>query len=362
MTAATVRMLPDGAGTTNRTRLFVGASASAHIITALAFALVFTAFVGGVTYAQRPAEAPDVEVVTERMLFTRGPEGPLVLHMVQLVNVGPRAAERVPLPVPQGAVWMDVPDDLVAETDVIVDPRPMAAGEARQYIFTYELPWQRLPMAIRRPLFYPTAMLEVWAEQSLVFRGVGLREAGEEDLAGRLFTVYVSGDLAPHPQWQALLETTTGPAAAVSERERLGQRSDPLDIVRADPLRALWPVAAVLLLITVLAVRRAQHRKTTGVVVGVPGDGATAVEKATATDVAEGPSAPGEGTAGTGQRAVRGGSAAAIARLKEQIVQVDVAYHQGELDDATYNKRRNALRADLLRLMGRSKGTGEDGP
>lgn len=282
--------------------------------------------------AQTPPEAPDVEIVSERLLFTRGPEGPLVLHMVQLVNVGPRRAERVPLSYPQGALLMDVPDGFEAEGGLLVDPAAMEPGEGRQYVFSYELPWQRLPMPIRRAVLYPTASLEVWAEQSLLLRGVGLRALGEEEIAGRRFTVYFTADLSPHPQWQALLETTSGPGAAVSERERLGQRSDPLDIVRANPWQGLLLVAVLALAATALYVRR-RHARGGAVTTGAE----------------TGPGGGGVGPAGkTGE----------VARLKEEIVQLDVAFQSGDLAEDVYLERRRALREDLLRLMGSGRGGG----
>lgn len=295
---------------------------------------------GSAGSAQTPGMAPDVEVAGERMLFTRGPDGPLVLHMVHIVNVGPRRAELIPLPLPEGAVMLDVPPELEMEAGFAVESEPMEAGEARQYVFTYELPWQRLPMPIRRPLFYPTAALELWAEESLLLRGVGLREVGKEDIAGRRFTVYASTDLAPHAQWQVLLETTTGPAASVSERDRLGQRSDPVEIVRANPLAAGLLLAAVIVVIGAVIARRRGAR-----VDAVQADSPL-------------PTSGGDGL--REERPHRGGKAAAVARLKEQIVQVDVAYQNDELAQDVYVERRAALRQELMTLLGRGGEAGGD--
>lgn len=280
----------------------------------------------GTVLAQTPAEAPDVEVVSERLLLTRGPEGPLVLHMVQLVNVGPRPAERVPLSYPEGALLLDVPENLTAADGLLIDPEPMAPGDARQYIFSYELPWQRLPMPIRRAVLYPTAAFEAWAEESLLLRGVGLRAMGEEEIAGRRFTVYFTPDLPPHPQWQALLETTSGPMAAVSERERLGQRSDPLDIVRANPWQGFLIAAVVVVAGTALFVRRRHHRRL-----------------GTVNPVEDGNVADGRAPSG---------KAGEVARLKEEIVQLDVAFQSGDVAEDAYEERRRVLRRELLRLLG----------
>lgn len=301
--------------------------------------------------AQIPPEAPDVEIVTERMLFTRGPGGPRVLHMVQLVNIGPRVAERVPLAAPLGAVWLDVPEELSAEQDVLIDPRPMAAGEARQYVFTYELPWQRLPMVIRRPLLYPTGVLELWAEtDTLTLRGVNVRPEAIEEIGGIHFTVYVSADLQPHPQWQVVLETTTGPGARASPLERIGQRSDPLDIVRNHPLPGLLLLAVVLLAVGLFIARRINARTSAGAgkVTVTPERRETAQPSA--------PSADGRVPASGDGRV---SSSDEVARLKEAIVQVDVAFQNGDLDEDVYVERRDALKSQLLQLMRGQRGAGE---
>lgn len=290
--------------------------------------------------AQIPPEAPDVEVIAERMLFTRGPGGPRVLHMVQLVNIGPRVAEQVPLAAPLGAVWLDVPEQLSAQQDVLIDPRPMAAGEARQYVFTYELPWQRLPMAIRRPLLYPTGVLELWAEtDALTLRGVNVRPDAMEEIGGIHFTVYVSTDLQPHPQWQVVLETTTGPGARASPLERIGQRSDPLDIVRNHPLPGLLLLAVVLLAVGLIIARRINVRTSAGAM------------KVTVSPETAQPSAP----SGGGRVSTSG----EVARLKEAIVQVDVAFQNGDVDEDVYVERRRALKSQLLQLMRGQRGAGE---
>ena len=110
-----------------------------------------------------------------------GPGGVQVLHMMELVNAGPRVATAVPLTVPEGARWLEVPDELVAEQDGAVDPRPLAMGEGRRYVMVYEIPWQRLPMPIRRPLLYPTEQLLLWAEaDELELRGVNVHSVGRE--------------------------------------------------------------------------------------------------------------------------------------------------------------------------------------
>lgn len=301
------------------------------------FVLALCIFVGcaflGTSFAQTPPEAPDVEIVTERLLFTRGPNGPRLLHMVQLLNVGPRPAEQIPLSVPTGALWLDVPEELEPGENVIVDPRPLAPGEARQYVFTYDLPWQRLPMTVRRPLFYPTEVMELWAEtDALTLRGVNVRPVAEEDIGGIRFTVFVMTDVPPHPQWQVLLETPNAPGARVSPLERIGQRSDPFDIVRAHPLPGAILVVVALLVIGYVISRRKQNFD-----VGAPLTGEQSVA-----------GAPRRLDERTGE----------IVRLKEAIVQVDVAYQNGEMDEDVYAERRASLKSELLQLLDAVKGGG----
>lgn len=283
----------------------------------------------GFANGQTPPTAPDVEIVTERLLFTRGPNGPRVLHMVQLVNVGPRVAEEIPLSVPQGAVWLDVPEELNTGPNVITDPRPLAAGEARQYVFTYDLPWQRMPMVVRRPLHYPTEVMELWTESdALLLRGVNVRPIAEEEIGGINFTVAVSTDVQPHAQWQVLLETPSAPGARATPLERLGQRDDPLHIVRNYPLAGLLLFALVLLAVAAPIVQRVNARRALA-----------------RTDV------PSEGAAAEAGKVRR--AEGEVARLKEAIVQVDVAFQNGDMDERTYNERRQALKAELLAVVRR---------
>lgn len=287
-----------------------------------------------------PDEAPDVEVVREHLFLTRGPAGAQVLHMVELVNLGPRPAQRVPLPVPAEAQWEQLPSPVEAGAGGLVDPRPLAVGEGRQYALIYSLPW-REPMVLRRPLLYPTAELWLWAETSgLAVRGVGLVPVGREEIEGLEFAVYHMERLEPHPAWQVVLERPGGGARELPVLMQVGMRSDPAEVLARHPLPRLI-LAALAVAGIVAGVRRFQARSR-----AARPDGTGAAGRGGA----GGGRAPQAGTGAAGAHALAPGGREEMERLKDQIVQLDVAFHNGELDEDVYRERRAVLKARLLQL------------
>lgn len=316
----------------------------------LVLSVAGTVLYGPPVHTQVPEEATDVEVVREHMFFTRGPGGVQVLHMMELVNAGPRVATAVPLTVPEGARWLEVPDELVAEQDGAVDPRPLAMGEGRRYVMVYEIPWQRLPMPIRRPLLYPTEQLLLWAEaDELELRGVNVHSVGREQIGDTEFDVYFMAELQPHPAWHIVLDSSASRAARLPSLAPAGHRSDPVDILRSHPLPRLL-LGVVLVSAVVGMVRRTVSGRFTWGRWRARENGGTSDSPrvGASSAIREGPGANGE-----------------IARLKEEIVRVDVAFDSGELDEDVYAERRDQLKQRLLTLMSqqtKQSGTGGERP
>lgn len=278
-------------------------------------------FVALTAYAQTPAEAPDVEMVWELMVLNRAPDGVQVAHLMHVINMGPRQATSVPLTVPEGARWMDVPEPLLAEDGRAVDPRPLAVGEERRYLVAYEIPWQRLPMAVRRPMLYPTHELHIWVRSGeLEVRGVNVRAGGTEDFEGVPVDTYAMVGLQPHPAWQIVLDSGHSGTNRLPSLSPLGHRSDPVDILRTRPLpKIILGVLAVLAVFALIQRMRPARPQTD------------------AEDVA---------AAGAAS-----GTAREIEELKAEIVRVDVAFENGELDEATYKELRGRLKERLMALM-----------
>lgn len=299
--------------------------------------LVAAAFMltGGAAFAQTPPEAPDVEVLWELMVLSRAPRGVQVAHLMHVVNAGPRVATSVPLSIPQGARWLDVPDGLIAQENRAVDPHPLRVGEERRYMVVYEIPWQQLPMAVRRELLYPTYELNIWVRAGeLQVRGVNVLSGGTGDFDGVPVEMYAMVDLEPHPQWQIVLDSPASGPARLPELSPLGHRSDPVEILRTHPLSKL--LLGVVVLGAAGVVRRYWPARE-----------------------AARSARPGD----AGGRAID--EREDVAALKEEIVRVDVAFRNGELDEATYRELRRELKERLLTLMsaqGRARASGGERP
>lgn len=285
-------------------------------------------------YAQTPEEAPDVEMLWELMVMTRAPEGVQVVHLMHVANMGPRVATAVPLAVPEGARWVEAPATLILDEGAAVDPEPLAVGEQRRYMVVYEIPWQRLPMAVRRPILYPTHEVDLWVRPGeLELRGVGLQAGGRAQFEGVEVETYRMTDLQPHPAWQVVLDSPLSGSARLLAEAPLGQRSDPVDILRTHPAPR-WILGALAVIGLAAVVRRLLPDRS----VGARGEGAAP----------DGPAA-----AGASSRLAH-----EIELLKEEIVRADVAFESGELDEETYRLRRGELKERLVALMSAQKPAG----
>lgn len=295
-----------------------------------------------------PGGAPDVVVVREHMFLSRGPAGAQVLHLLEVANPGPRQAVRVPLPVPAQAQWEQVPEPLEIGDGGLVDPRPLAIGEGREYVVAYTLPW-RDPMVLRRPLLYPVEELWLWADTgSVVPRGVQLLPAGREEVEGLEFAVYRMERLEPHPAWQVVLERPEAAAAPLPLLQQVGMRADPVEVLAHHPLPRFL-VAALLVAGVVWAAARLLAGKA-------PGQGGSREALAgDGSDRASGAPPPRRPVSppAVGQDGFR----LELERLKEEIVRLDVAYHNGELDEDVYRERRAGLKARLVQLSAKGGGT-----
>ena len=283
-------------------------------------------------------DAPDVEVAREHLFLRRGPAGLQVLQLLELVNLGPAPAGRVPLPVPEQAQWEQLPEPLEAADGAVVDPRPLGVGEGRQYALTYSIPW-REPMVLRRALLYPTEELWIWAETgTLAVRGVRLEPVGRQEIEGIPFAVYRMQQLEPHDAWQVVLDRPGAASTELPVLMRAGMRSDPAEILATHPVPRLV-LAALVLAAAVAGARRLRSR---------------------ASDAPARSQAAGSGSGKGGTVPAQPAHLAEAERLKDEIVRLDVAFHQGELDEDVYRERRERLFARLVALSGNG-GTGGRG-
>lgn len=315
---------------TGRVRRCGGLAAAALVVAAVAAFLT-----GAAAYAQTPAEAPDLEVLWELMVLSRAPEGVQVAHLMYVVNMGPRVATAVPLSVPEGVRWLETPAGLLTEGSLAIDPEPLGVDEERRYMLIYEIPWQRLPMPVRRAILYPTHELQIWSRAGeLTVRGVNVLAGGSADFEGVRVDTYAMLNLQPHPSWQIVLDSPSAAAGRLPDLSPVGHRSDPLEILRTHPLPKVM-LGVVGLLVVIGAARRFWPASK--------GTGGSASAAAV----------PGTETAA----AVRDDAAA----LKDEIVRLDVAFRNGELDETTYNDLRRQLKERLLAVLSAPEGARESG-
>jgi len=186
-------------------------------------------------------------------------------------------------------------------------------------------------MVLRRALLYPTEELWIWAETgTLAVRAVRLEPVGQEEIEGVRFAVYRMRQLEPHEAWQVVLDRPGAASAELPVLMRAGMRSDPAEILATHPVPRL--VLAALVLAAAVAGARRLRSRTSRV---------TAQAQAAAGGSGKGGTAP-----------VQPAHLAEAERLKDEVVRLDVAFHQGELDEDVYRERRERLLARLVELSG----------
>lgn len=136
------------------------------------------------------------------------------VQMVSLRNTGggPLASLRIPLP-PAVTTIEGVPgtaaDGVAPEGDMLVDRRPLPAGESRDLIFTYTLPpAQTLRLAL--PLPYGAGRVEVFTPEGVTLVADALAAGGAVQIGDRTYRRFSGGSLAPG---STLRLSLTAPAA-----------------------------------------------------------------------------------------------------------------------------------------------------
>lgn len=270
--------------------------------------------------------AAQVEIVSEQMFLIASQQGPdiNVLHLMTIRNVGFDTVQEVELPVPYQATQIvadNVPiESLWLEATRVADQRPIAPGESRNYVLQYIVPVRTVPLALQRNMPYPSDHVTLWLDSSRyratgVGPGEGPRGAltfrGYETFEGVTFGIYQMEGVPVVDTWQVVIEP-------IDRREHM----KPLDnnLVHGDPtvffaaikewaIPWLFPwgvCVAVLGMLGVLLVRRRRH-----------------------------------------------GDSSALKRLKDSLVDLDMRFRRGEMDELTYRHMRNELKEEALSLMER---------
>lgn len=275
---------------------------------AVALGLAFGFAAGaGVALAQDGdgGTVPGLEAAGEQFFVIAADAGVLrVLQRTVVHNTGPEGVSRVPVPVPAGARLLE-PDEGWGAVEPgpggLVDGRPMAPGEVREYRVLYEFTMGSRPLALRRSLPYPVREITFWVEEpALALTGLFLQEVGTEVLADSSFTVYRMAPSPPHEAWQVVVRPQRGDGRALPDLGAAGDR-------HMDPLAALARGAAVrwpLLAAAALAVGGlAAWRRRRGAADGSGEDGDP----------------------------------------EALLVRLEMAYRAGEVDDEVYAARRRRL-------------------
>lgn len=275
------------------------------VAVAVSFALGFAA-AAGVARAQEGAggAVPGLEGAAEQFFLIAADEGVLrVLQRTVVHNTGSEGVPRVPVPVPAGARLLEPEegwDHVQPGPAGLVDGRPMAPGEVREYRVLYEFTMGSRPLALRRSLPYPVRDISFWVEEpALALTGLFLQQVGTETLADSSFTVYRMAPSPPTEAWQVVVRPRRGEGRALPDLGAGGDRHlDPLGALARGAV-AWWPLLAVA--VVALGGFAALRRRRGGA------DGS------------------------------EGGDPEAL------LVRLEMAYRAGEVDDEVYAARRRRL-------------------
>ncbi len=275
--------------------------------------------------------AAQIEIVSDQMFLIASEQGPdmHVLHLLTVRNVGFDEVQEILLPVPLQATEIVAnnvpPESLGLEATRVVDQRPIAPGESRNYVLQYELPVRSIPFALQRNMPYPADLVTLWVDSGR-YRAMGvgpgegprgaLRFFGYETLEGVTFGVYQMEGVPAVDVWQVVLEP-------VNRRENMRLLNNHL--IHGDPgtffaslkdrvTPWLFPWGLVLV----------------GGVVGV-----LLMMRRRA------------GSAG------RPAELPALRTLKDSLVDLDMRFRRREIDEIAYREMRSRLKEEALALMER---------
>lgn len=277
--------------------------------------------------------AAQLEIVSEQMFLVASEQGPdiHVLHLLTIRNAGFDEVQEVQLPVPLQATEIVVnnvpPDALELEATRVADRRPIASGESRNYVLQYELSVRTVPFALQRNMPYPADVVTLWLDASRyramgVGPGEGPRGAlnfwGYETLEGVTFGVYQMEGVPVVDVWQVVIEP-------IQRRESMRLLHNHL--MHADP-GAFWAS---------IKDRMVPWLFPWGLAVAVVG-------------VAGGVWMMRRRREGSVERATE---STALTRLKDSLVELDMRYRRGEVDEMVYRAMRSRLKEEALELMER---------
>lgn len=293
----------------------------------LTFAVVAVTFAASVVGA-----SAQLEISSEQMFLIGSEQGPdiNVLHLLTIGNPGIEAVNVVELPVPRQATHIvaeNVPlESLWLEATRVADQRPMGPGESRNYVLQYELPVRSVPISLQHNMPYPSDQITLWVDASR-FRvtGVGPGEGprgapafrGFSDFEGLTFGVYQMEGVPVVDTWQVVIEPLERRAAMKPLGNNL-IHGDPSTFFadireRLTPWLFPWGLLVVAVVVIVFVVRRRQVPSQSGLA------GSHAVEE-----------------------------------LKDAMIDLDMRFRRGELEELAYREMRSNLKAEILSLLERN--------
>lgn len=219
---------------------------------------------------------PELTVEKEVLLVVPGPAGLDVLNFVTVKNSSDRPVPWVALGLPENAGAPSVEmapeegDDPVTAAaaerrgGTIVDPTPLEPGESRWYRIEYPVTGARPPVTVRRPIYFPTKVMEVLVPgEGALAMGPGLEDQGQQALGGTAVRLYAAEGLEPAAGWRLSIGSSGGAAAAHSEL--------PLVTPRRGFTAFYLPALAVVLALAFTAAKQVAARSGAGSPVGSAG-------------------------------------------------------------------------------------------
>lgn len=156
--------------------------------------------------------APRPTVTSERLVINEMPRGfanvnLMLVDVVTVKNEGDAPLPSVELPLAAGYQGLQFPQgggDYTVGEHSFTDPRPLAAGEERQYVLTYGLGYPRLPNFIERAILHPTRKLTVVVQAGqYAIEAPGLMKMGRRAMGETEVETYENmSPLSPNPTFE----------------------------------------------------------------------------------------------------------------------------------------------------------------